>query len=121
MAAGSLSLALISLGSATGCARHEDPQALNDGRDAVAEVIALLEKGEVAEARQRFDQADASLHETAALVEPVNPETAEVVNDITEYMKGRMVSENADAENLLDIAGRALAWLETAHFDLHDS
>lgn len=118
MTVGTLSLALISFGSATGCARHEDPRALNDARNGITEVIALIESGDIPEARLRFTEADAPLHETAVLVEPVNPETAEVVNDITEFLKERMATEPADPAALLDTAGRALAWLETAHMDL---
>lgn len=117
MVTGTLGITLISL--AGGCARHEDAQPLNEARTGVSEVIAMLERGEVGAAEKRFGQIDGVMHETAALVERLNPETAEVINDITEYLKGRMRSERADPESLLDTTGRALAWLETAHLDLH--
>lgn len=109
-------MALMSLSA--GCAPHEEAEALRDARTGVSEVIALVEEGEMTEARERFSQTDAPLHKTASLVEPMNPETAEVVNDITEYLKGRLALEIIDREGILDTAGRALAWLETAHLDL---
>lgn len=116
--AGSLGVALIFWAGATSCAGHEHARALDEARVDMTEVIALIESGDMPEARLRFAEADGPLHETAALVEPVNPETAEVVNDITEFLKERMATEPADPAALLDTAGRVLAWLETAHMDL---
>ncbi len=119
MALRTLGIALAGL--ASGCESHDDPRSLIEAQAGIREVIALIEAGELTEARQRLGEADASLHETATLVEAVNPETAEVINDITEYLKRRLESEDADSESLLDTAGRALAWLETTHFDLENS
>ncbi len=113
-------LALVAIAAVYGISNddHRTPASVSEAKDAMSDVVASLDSDDLESARRSFQQAHEPLHATAGEVEPVDPETTEVLNDITEYFKSELGAPDVDRLALLDSADRTLAWLETAHVEL---
>jgi hypothetical protein len=103
---------------AASCARHEERRVVAEAKEGTSEIVKLIANEEIGLARERFLQTHEPLHLTASEVESVDPDIAEVVNDITEVLEGSFQSEPLNRRELMDLAERTLARLDEAHYAL---
>ena len=106
--------------ASAGCAGHDGSRALTEARRGISDIVKLIADDEIDLARERFLETHEPLHLTAIEVEPVAPEIAEVVNDITEVLENSFLSKPVNRQELSDLAEETLARLDEAHFALDD-
>lgn len=101
--------------AAAGCVGGEDGHSpLAQARTGAQEIAGLVDEGEMDLARERFFEAHEPLHRTATALEPSDRRLAEVLNDITEVMQERFLSEPIDQREMSELAQRTLDLLDDA-------
>ena len=84
------------------------------------EVANLVEGGQRETANSVFSGVHPSLHNIATRVGAVDPNGAEVINDITEVIKINLPGTDLDDETLIALSRRAIEYLEAARYYLSD-